>query len=96
MTSTFYISNDDEADVQKCKESRDSRTSTTIIGRTIDGFIKPFTGVVQSVEHGSRARPRDTLARNYSRFMTEPKQPAGPAMTLGDMRELRRWGGSST
>jgi hypothetical protein len=43
----------------------------------------------------SRA-PRDTLARNYSRFMTEPKQPAGPAMTLGDMRELRRWGGSST
>ena len=57
MTSTFYISNDDEADVQKCKESRDSRTSTTIIGRTIDGFIKPFTGVVQSVEHDLARAP---------------------------------------
>jgi hypothetical protein len=44
----------------------------------------------------SRAHQGHTLARNYSRFMTEPKQPAGPAMTLGDMRELRRWGGSST
>ena len=65
MTRQFYISNDDEAAVQKCKESRDSRTSTTIIGRTIDGFIKPFTGVVQSVEHdlarGPGARWRVTI-----------------------------------
>ena len=66
MTRQFYISNDDEADVQKCKDSRDSRTSITIIGRTIDGFIKPFTGVVESVEHdlarGPGARWRVTIS----------------------------------
>jgi hypothetical protein len=57
MMSQFYIGNDDAADVQKCKESRDSRTSITITGRTIDGFIKAFTGVVQSVEHDLARAP---------------------------------------
>ena len=57
MTSQSYISNDDEADVQKCKDSRDSRTSITITGRTIDGFTKAFTGIVQSVEHDLARAP---------------------------------------
>ena len=57
MTGQFYISNDDEDDVQKCKGSRDFRTSITITGRTIDGFTKAFTGIVQSVEHDLARAP---------------------------------------
>jgi hypothetical protein len=47
----FYISNDSEADVQRCNESRDTRLPITITGLTRDGFVKEFRGVVQSVEH---------------------------------------------
>jgi hypothetical protein len=60
--SQFYISNDSRADVQRCNESRDTRLPITITGRTRDGFVKEFRGVVQSVEHypkrdaGSRFR----------------------------------------
>jgi hypothetical protein len=49
--SQFYISNDSEADVQRCNESRDTRLPITITGLTRDGFVKEFRGVVQSVEH---------------------------------------------
>jgi hypothetical protein len=55
--SQFYISDDSEAGVQRCKESRDSRTLITIMGRTTDGFIKAFTGIVQSVEHDAARSP---------------------------------------
>jgi hypothetical protein len=57
MTSQFYISNDSEVDVQRCKESRDTGRPITIIGLTRDGLLKAFNGVVQSVEHDPKRNP---------------------------------------
>ncbi len=51
MMSQFYISDDNENDVRRCNESRDDQVVITITGLTIDGHIKAFTGIVQSVEH---------------------------------------------
>jgi hypothetical protein len=47
----FYVRNDNRDDARKCEDSRDSRLSIAITGLTLDGLIKGFAGVVQSVEH---------------------------------------------
>jgi hypothetical protein len=86
--SQFYISNDSEADVQRCNESRDTRLPITITGLTRDGFVKEFRGVVQSVGTLSGARRRHPLPRDHQRFVMNPRRPAGPPMTLGNMRGL--------
>jgi hypothetical protein len=49
--SQFYIINDDENDIRRCNASRDDQMVIAITGVAIDGHIKGFTGIVQSVEH---------------------------------------------
>jgi hypothetical protein len=45
------------ADEQRCLQSSLSGTTITINGRTSDGVIRVFTGIVQSVEKGHTAYP---------------------------------------
>ncbi len=52
--SQFYAQQDDE---QKCLQSSLDGTTITINGRTADGVICVFTGIVQSVENGHTAYP---------------------------------------
>jgi hypothetical protein len=47
MMSQFH----NDFDVRRCNESRDHQILITITGLTLDGHIKAFTGIVQSVEH---------------------------------------------
>ena len=77
--SQFYISDDSEADVQRCKESRDSRTVITITGRTTDGFIKAFTGIVQSVEHDAARSPGTRWRVISADFRDETQATRRPA-----------------
>jgi hypothetical protein len=79
MMSQFYIGNDDAADVQKCKESRDSRTSITITGRTTDGFIKAFHRRRPISRTRSRVRSWGTLACDHPRSVMRPTHPADDA-----------------
>jgi hypothetical protein len=55
----FYISSaDPEADLERCRMSRDTRSPITISGQSESGGIEPFTGVVQSVlDMGADAPP---------------------------------------
>ena len=46
----FYISNDNEKDIRRCHESRDHQDPITVTGLTVDGQIKDFTGIVQTVD----------------------------------------------
>ena len=52
--SQFYAQ---EADEQKCLRSSLAGTTITINGRTTDGVIRVFTGIVQSVEKGHTVDP---------------------------------------
>jgi len=52
--SQFYAQ---EADEQKCLRSSRDGITITINGRTTDGVIRVFTGIVQSVEKGHAAYP---------------------------------------
>ena len=53
----FYISEDNENDVQRCQESRLEGRPITITAIDIDGKIAAFTGVVQSVAHDGTRKP---------------------------------------
>ena len=53
----FYISEDNENDVQRCQESRLEGRPITITATDIDGKIAAFTGVVQSVAHDGTRKP---------------------------------------
>jgi len=57
----FYICNDSEHDVRRCRESRDTRRPITITGLTRDALVKAFSGVVQSVEHDLSRNPGTRL-----------------------------------
>ena len=46
----FYISDECETDVRRCIQSWERQDPITIIGLTIDGGIKDFTGTVQTIE----------------------------------------------
>jgi hypothetical protein len=47
----FYISNDNENDVQRCNESLRSEASIVITGLTVEGqHLKAFQGTVQSID----------------------------------------------
>jgi hypothetical protein len=52
--SQFYISNDSEADVQRCNESGDTRLPITITGLTRNGFVKEFRGVSRTLSEARR------------------------------------------
>ena len=52
--SQFYAQ---AADEQKCLRSSLDGTTITINGKTTDGVIRVFTGIVQSVEKGYTACP---------------------------------------
>jgi hypothetical protein len=58
----FYISNDNENDVIRCRESLAEGHSIVITGIGIDGKVGAFTGVVQSVAHNAMQKP----GRRYS------------------------------
>ena len=49
--SQFYVINDNDFDVRRCNGSRDDQILITITGVSLDGHIKAFAGIVQSVEH---------------------------------------------
>jgi hypothetical protein len=49
----FYISDEFETDVRRCIQSWERQDPITIIGLTVDGGIKDFTGTVQTVERDS-------------------------------------------
>ena len=53
--SQFYVTT--EADVRRCKESRDAGTSVRVAGRAADGKTRMFEGVVQSVEEDLKRDP---------------------------------------
>jgi Mlc titration factor MtfA (ptsG expression regulator) len=46
-----YVINDNDFDVRRCNGSRDDQILITITGVSLDGHIKAFAGIVQSVEH---------------------------------------------
>ena len=58
----FYINNDNEDDVCRCRESRLEQRTITINGTDIHGKIAAFTGVVQSVSHDATRK----AGRRYS------------------------------
>jgi hypothetical protein len=53
MKTEFYISNDNANDGRRCKESRHNRKTVAISGRTAEGQIKMFIGIVHSIEYDS-------------------------------------------
>jgi hypothetical protein len=58
--SQFYIAGANvESDVQLCRESMIARKATTIIGVTEKGSMRPYTGIVQSIEDNGQSAPRD-------------------------------------
>ena len=52
--SQFYAQ---DADERRCIDSMNSSAPITIIGRSAEGRIGPFRGVVKSVENGHTAHP---------------------------------------
>jgi hypothetical protein len=48
IMSRFYIQ---EVDVKLCEKSRDAKLPIIVMGRTDEGFSRPYKGVVQSIEH---------------------------------------------
>ena len=53
----FYILDDDEDAVWRCKMSQLDGTTITIAGLTAEGEIKLYTGVVQSLVHDAERDP---------------------------------------
>jgi hypothetical protein len=51
----FYIGGDNENDIRRCHESRDH--PITITGLAVDGRIREFTGIVQTIDHDPERRP---------------------------------------
>jgi hypothetical protein len=50
MNKMFYVGSDNDAD--RCRESFGSRKQIAISGiDAVDGTIKPYVGIVTSVEH---------------------------------------------
>jgi hypothetical protein len=58
----FYIVDDNENDVRRCRESRSEGCQITIAGIDISGKVATFTGIVQSVAHDAIRKP----GRRYS------------------------------
>jgi hypothetical protein len=55
--SQFYISNDNDYDVWRCKQSQRDRIPITITGVTVEKHIKQFMGIVESVENDAKLAP---------------------------------------
>jgi hypothetical protein len=53
----FYIRDDDEDGIRRCKLSQIDGTSITIAGLTAEGQVKLYTGVVQSLVHDEQRDP---------------------------------------
>jgi hypothetical protein len=53
----FYISDDDEDGIRRCKLSQIDGTPITIAGLTAEGQVKLYTGVVQSLVHDEKRDP---------------------------------------
>jgi hypothetical protein len=51
----FYISDGNENDIRCCHESRDR--PITITGLAVDGKMREFTGVVQTIDHDPERPP---------------------------------------
>jgi hypothetical protein len=53
--SVFYIKDDSEAELERCRDSLDDRAPVTITGGLgLDGRIATFTGFVQSIEYNEK------------------------------------------
>jgi hypothetical protein len=52
--SVFYLRDDNEADLERCRDSLDGRAPVTITGLGLDGRIATFTGFVQSIEYNEK------------------------------------------
>jgi hypothetical protein len=55
--SQFFIRDDDEDGIRRCKLSQIDGALITIAGLTADGQVELFTGVVQSLVHDGKRDP---------------------------------------
>jgi hypothetical protein len=53
----FYISDDDQSGVGRCKESQLDGVPITITGLSAEGEVKGYTGIVQSLVRDAKRDP---------------------------------------
>ena len=53
----FYISDDNGSDISRCNASHATQAPIVIMGITLGGHLKAFTGIVRSVEHDPKRSP---------------------------------------
>jgi hypothetical protein len=55
--SQFYIGDDDETSVQRCKYSQLDGTPVTVTGLSAQGEVKEYAGIVQSLVRDGKRDP---------------------------------------